>query len=109
MRSKIGATVALLFGSIPVHATAGDITYLRCDVSGVIWNMALNESAGRVSYEHANGIVIEPAVFTADRVVWKSAIGSFVINRTDLTLTLTMSGRPFPNKCTIEKPLKRAF
>lgn len=94
----------------PASAATGGITYLTCAVGDNPWQVALNESAGTVSYVHRNGVVHERAVFISDSVVWETSLGRFTINRLDLSLTLNMGGEVVQeHTCTIVQAPSRAF
>lgn len=99
---KIILSAILATASIPTPAFAqnGTITYLNCSLMGNLWEVSLNEGAGRLSYVHSNGVVYEQAVFTADSVVWDSRIGRFTISRVDLSLTITIGDSVTRGECT---------
>lgn len=109
MKSAAALTIALALTSIPASVAASDITYLDCAVNGLPWKVSLDESAGKISYEHSKGVVTEDAVFTADKVVWETMLGTFAISRVDLTFTQTLDGHVFRHTCKLSAPRKRLF
>lgn len=106
------AAFALACGCIvpPAFAATGDMTYLTCALGENPWQVALNESAGTVSYVHRNGVVFERAAFTGDSVVWETRLGRFTISRIDLSLTLKMGDDVVQeHTCTIVQTPDRVF
>lgn len=113
--------VALLAPS-SAHAKT---TYLMCNAAAdghvTEYRVSLDEDRSEVTYEviSSGNVFKEPAIFTADSVIWGDPPSSklsvqFTISRIDLgfDVSVYIGGRvvtPRKGRCTISVPPKRAF
>lgn len=109
MRKQLAfCAIILTAWATPLSADEGDIVYLRCTIGeGGDWKIALDERAKTITYEHSRARNVEPAVFTADKVMW--ARGDMVISRVDLSFSRTFLGKTDHGQCELDERPNRAF